>query len=142
MRNTCPVCTASPISRCSETRKASPTRRASGCRTRGETVHRLAGIDPIWNEDERAVYARGSARLTDPSLARPLDELLADLARSQGILLARFAALTPDDLAQEVGKEKPSPRGWQLLFFNFHEAYHAGQVGLLRRLGGHDGVLR
>jgi len=32
--------------------------------------------------------------------------------------------------------------GNQLAFFQFHEAYHAGQVGLLRRLAGKEGALR
>lgn len=32
--------------------------------------------------------------------------------------------------------------GERLAFLQFHESYHAGQVGLLRRLLGKDGVIR
>lgn len=106
------------------------------------TVHRLAGVEPLWTESDAAPYARGTAPPADPALARPLGSLVADLGRSQERLLPALGALSAAQLAEPAGGEDPSPRAWQLLFFHFHESYHAGQAGLLRRLAGHAGAIR
>jgi uncharacterized damage-inducible protein DinB len=47
--------------------------------------------------------------------------------------------MTEEHLAASAGKETV---GDQLAFLQFHEAYHIGQAGLLRRLAGKDGAIR
>ena len=88
---------------------------------------------------DAAPYARGSDGLRDLSRARPLTEILADLRRTQERLLGRLGRLSDADLAEPV---KDGTVGSQLAFLHFHEAYHAGQVGLLRRLLGKEGAIR
>lgn len=99
----------------------------------------LAGEEPVWSEEEAAPYARGSDGLRDSSQARPLAGILADLGRAQERLLARLGRMSDNDLAAPAGD---GTIGSQLAFFHFHEAYHAGQVGLLRRLLGKEGTIR
>ncbi len=100
---------------------------------------KLAGEEPIWSEAAAAPYARGSDGLRDVSRARPLAEILADLRRAQERLLGRLGRMSDADLAAPV---KDGTVGSQLAFLHFHEAYHAGQVGLLRRLLGKEGAIR
>ena len=103
------------------------------------SILELAGDEPIWSEEEAAPYARGADGLGDPSQARPLAEILADLRRAQERLLGRLGQMSDADLAVPI---KDGTVGSQLAFLHFHEAYHAGQVGLLRRLLGKEGAIR
>ena len=82
-------------------------------------IFALFGQPPVWNEAEAAPYVRGSHEL-DPSAARPIAAIVAELAAAHG----------------------DSPMGKQLAFLQFHETYHVGQTGLLRRLAGKEGVIR
>jgi uncharacterized damage-inducible protein DinB len=104
----------------------------------------LVGEPPVWNEEEAAPYARGSAPLADPARAHPLPQLLADFNHSQERLLKRLGQMSESDLAAPVGEKAEADKtlGSQLAFFQFHEAYHAGQLGILRRLAGKEGAIR
>jgi uncharacterized damage-inducible protein DinB len=42
-------------------------------------------------------------------------------------------------LSHETGE---STLGSKLFTFNFHESYHAGQLGILRRMLGKEGAIR
>jgi len=74
-----------------------------------------------------------------------LDRQLEGVAR----LLARLLGLRDAGHVDEARKEldlkheegATRPRGAQLHFLHFHEAYHAGQLGLLRRMAGKDGAI-
>jgi uncharacterized damage-inducible protein DinB len=81
---------------------------------------------------------RGSHEL-DPAAARALPAILADLDRSQERLMTRLERVTDEELAAARGE---STMGKQLAFYQFHETYHVGQTGLLRRIGGKEGVIR
>lgn len=126
-------------------------------------IMRLVGEPPVWQEEEAAPYVRGSQPLTELSRARPLSELLADFNHSQERLLKRLSQMSAADLEAAVGGKAAGEKaggdkggdqavadkaggdktvGDQLAFLQFHEAYHAGQVGLLRRLAGKEGALR
>ncbi len=98
----------------------------------------LLGEPPVWSAADAAPYKRGSSQL-DPAAARPLPSILADLDRSQERLLACLERVTEEELAATRGE---STLGKQLAFLQFHESYHAGQTGLLRRLAGKEGVIR
>jgi uncharacterized damage-inducible protein DinB len=98
----------------------------------------LVGAPPIWSEELATPYERGSTPL-DPGAAQPLNRILADLDRAQETLTRRLGEIGSADLAAQRGK---STVGEQLAFLQFHEAYHAGQVGLLRRLLGKPGAIR
>jgi len=98
----------------------------------------LVGEPPVWSDEVAAPYERGSTPL-EPGAAQPLDRILGDLDRAQAQLVRRLGELSPTDLAAQRGN---STLGSQLAFLQFHEAYHAGQVGLLRRLLGKPGAIR
>jgi hypothetical protein len=90
---------------------------------------------------------RGSTPLSPGRVAeaRPFESLLADLVRSQERLKAGLSRITPEELAAEGLPGVPggvTTVGTQLAFFNFHESYHAGQMGILRRLIGLSGAMQ
>lgn len=69
--------------------------------------------------------------------------LLADIHASGEQLTAALAELTPEQAAEEWGS--PFPDGGTTLadgvqFMHFHESYHLGQLGLLRRISGKQGL--
>jgi uncharacterized damage-inducible protein DinB len=102
-------------------------------------VLEVLGESPIWTETEAAPYARGSAGTLGPADARPLPEILAALERSHAVIRARLEPMTAVEFERPSGKETVGSR---LAFLQFHESYHAGQVGLLRRMLGREGVIR
>ncbi len=56
-------------------------------------------------------------------------------------LKAQFEKLMPEDYEKEVVERYPTARHdvlHALSFLSFHEAYHVGQMGLIRRLLGYD----
>jgi uncharacterized damage-inducible protein DinB len=69
-------------------------------------------------------------------------ELTGDFRRSGEALAARCAELGADELAEEWGKTFPDGSTTVeggLHFLYFHETYHLGQIGLIRRLCGKPG---
>jgi uncharacterized damage-inducible protein DinB len=56
---------------------------------------------------------------------------------------ARLAAMTEQELARPAaGPQLPGAKTLadQIAFFAFHESYHAGQLGYLRKALGHSAV--
>jgi hypothetical protein len=110
-------------------------------------ILKLAGEEPVWTADDVAVYKRGSAPIAPGRVAeaKPFEGMVADLAKTQERLKSALARITPERL-EEMGIENVpggvQPIGSQLAFFNFHESYHSGQIGLLRRLIGLGGAIQ
>lgn len=101
---------------------------------------RLVGADPIWEQGRVDRYKRGSAAITGAADdVVPFEEIVADYNRAQAPLLEALRALTPDDLARQVSDKT---LGLDIQFLLFHETYHVGQLGLLRRLVGLPGVIQ
>ncbi len=72
----------------------------------------------------------------------PLSELLADWDASQEAMLEGVRAMTANDLAAKVPwGEGEISKAEALAFYVFHEAYHVGQTGLLRRIAGKKSLL-
>ena len=112
--------------------------------TRG-SMHRLLELEPPLTEAAAEVYKRGSASLA-PDDARAVDfqELMRAFTQSQQVILERIEALGIEGLADTI-EESPLGEGRKgdlLAKLHFHEAYHAGQIGLLRRLTGRDGAIQ
>ena len=101
-------------------------------------VMKLIGENPIWSEAEAAPYKRGSKPLTDRTTALPLEKIFTDLKVSQDILLEGLHRMSPEEYEAPV---EESTRYEQLAVLQFHEAYHAGQLGILRRLLGKPGAI-
>ena len=101
----------------------------------------LAALDeePIWDEERSLLYSGTAEGGWSPERALPLDSLVTDLDRSQERIMSAFDHLSDEAL------EEPSGNGtlcWRLGFLHFHESYHVGQIGLLRRLLGKPGVIK
>lgn len=110
--------------------------------TNRDQILELVGQAPVFKTEAAEVYKRGSQPPTDPARATELEELGALMAASQDAIKAGLASRKREDL------EAPGPgKGGRsveeiLALLVFHEAYHVGQTGLLRRLSGRQGAIR
>jgi hypothetical protein len=104
-------------------------------------VHSLLGGVPAWPErlGPSDAYHRGATgfRVGD---AVPLSKLYEALVHSQAIVVAGLEQLSADRLNEPATATMTV--GEQLAFLGFHEGYHVGQVGLLRRFLGRAGAIK
>lgn len=106
----------------------------------------LLGREPTFDKEKAKCYGRGTAPMTDRGEAVPTAELLAAFNASQDAVLAGLAALTPE-MMEAAAPFSPSERddetvGSLLAGLGFHESYHVGQLGILRRFSGAEGVVK
>jgi uncharacterized damage-inducible protein DinB len=105
----------------------------------------LVGGEPVLGEAGMR-FRRSSLPLRETNEALPFDVLLEALGRSQERLEAALAGFTPERLAAPFDGARlpgrPTNIGEMFIFFQFHESYHAGQLGLLRRIAGKEGAIR
>lgn len=103
----------------------------------------LVHQEPVWSKEIAGLYQRGSDPIRDGSNAQPLERLVADLEDSQSRLVAGLATVSEPELsAPAADKSAAETVGGTLFVLQFHEAYHAGQTGLLRRMVGHEGAIK
>lgn len=90
-------------------------------------------LTPVWDDATRTVYKFGSGRLTgEGSGVLPLERLIADFTKAHSDIDVALRALSPDDLALAPPDGRFTSRAEHLLYLQFHEAHHAGQVMTLR----------
>jgi uncharacterized damage-inducible protein DinB len=99
------------------------------------SLHELLGLAPAWDSGSDR-YDRESRPITDPSDAEPLEALLDRFRASQVAVAGALGMMDESRLATPADGGKPL--ALQLAFLAFHETYHVGQLGLLRRLQGLD----
>lgn len=103
------------------------------------------GLEPLWDSQQRASYKRAGPPLTDPDKAMAFERLLADLDATQEALTEALRRLPVQRLAEEAAfsptADPQETVGSLIAGFVFHDAYHAGQVGLLRRIAGREGAI-
>lgn len=87
------------------------------------------GLPPVANETMKEVYARG---VINPDMLK---------AVNLEILKKKYEESQPS-IIQWVGMVKDENLLEQLTFFGFHEAYHLGQIGLIRKLLGKEGAIK
>lgn len=107
-------------------------------------VHHLLGLEAAFPPAKAARYARGTAPVTPADPGEPLADLLAAFQASQQKVAAALPGLSPQQLAREMAMPDPlkeGPVGAHLGLLLFHESYHAGQLGVLRRLAGIPGAV-
>ena len=96
-------------------------------------------------EDEDSVHYKRGAKVEDVNLLIPLSKLIEALRQSQELLKAGLKRLSEEEINKpfEIGEtdKDRSSLADQLSFIQFHEAYHVGQTGLLRRLVGKEGSI-
>jgi hypothetical protein len=101
-------------------------------------ILRLLGESPIWSDQEIELYKRGSAAIKAGSAACSHEKMLADFQRSQEQIQSALKRMSPEDLSRVDGD---GTVGQKLATLHFHEAYHVGQLGLLRRIAGKEGAI-
>ena len=107
-------------------------------------VMQALGEPEVWTSDQAAPYQRGAAAPLAGDRAERFEDILAALDRSQSLVIARIGALQDEDITRTVpaiGPLDASTLGERLAALSFHEAYHVGQFGLLRRLLGKAGAI-
>lgn len=103
----------------------------------------LASLGEVtsWPEECARAYGRGSSGGATPGATLPLSRLVGDLKATTPLLVRRLEALKDEELAAPAPSGKQS-LGERLAFDLFHEAYHVGQLGVLRRTIGLPGAIR
>lgn len=107
--------------------------------TRSEFLSGLGG-EPVWGEADCKSYRRHGAPIKSASEAKPLEEIWKAFDASQQRLRITVSELTPQKLAEKAAfspSNNPEETvGSLLTVLAFHDAYHAGQTGVLRRIVG------
>jgi DinB family protein len=105
----------------------------------------LLGQERVMEDGSLARYARGTPPLRDPAEAQPLDELMAVWDRAAARVDEGLAGLTPEVLDRPVPNSPtndPNETVRSLIStLCFHQAYHIGQTGVLRRIAGKEGAI-
>ena len=98
------------------------------------------GAEPVWGEADRKRYDRHGPPVRSASEAKRLDAIWEAYDMSQNRLRQALPALSPAQLASPA-PFSPTNRpdetlGSLLVSVAFHDAYHTGQTGILRRIIG------
>jgi Protein of unknown function (DUF664) len=105
----------------------------------------LLGQTPVESAGDLARYARGSSALTRASDAVLLRELVSAWDEACVRVDAGLAALPPRQLEMVIPDgptgDPNETMGSLLAVVLFHQAYHAGQLGILRRIAGESGAI-
>lgn len=103
------------------------------------------GQKPVMGQDALKRYKRGSAPLVNPAEALPLHDLINGWDEAYHRVDAGLAAMTQqvlDGPAPFSPSNNPNETVRSLLsVVVFHQAYHAGQTGILRRIAGKEGAI-
>ncbi|MFL6291252.1 MAG: DinB family protein [Thermoanaerobaculia bacterium] len=106
----------------------------------------LLGQEPV--EDGAALkrYDRGAPPIRDAAEALELRDLLAAFDKATERFDAGLAGLSPEVLDRKApfspGNNPNETVRTLLTTVVFHQAYHAGQTGILRRITGKEGAIR
>jgi uncharacterized damage-inducible protein DinB len=106
----------------------------------------LLGEQPVLGADAMKLYARGAPPLTDPALALDFGRLLAAWGEASERVENAIGRVAPDLLDRPVPDSpsgNPDETGRTLITtVLWHQAYHAGQLGVLRRAVGKEGAIK
>lgn len=104
------------------------------------------GLPPIRPAEQMTHYVRGSARLTAGDDAIAFDELLSDFDKAQDKIVDALERTKPEQLAAPLPADanpfQVDNVGEMLATLAFHENYHVGQLGVVRRLIGKEPGIR
>jgi len=96
-----------------------------------EKALEILGAEKVCPTEMYDNYKRGSAEIT-PETAKNFGEIISLFNKSQHALEAVLSSFQFNDV--EVTK--------RIEFLAFHEAYHVGQLGIMRRFVGKEGVIK
>lgn len=106
----------------------------------------LLGQQPVMAEETLKRYDRGAPPIRDSAEALELRDLMAAFEKATERVDAGLAGLTPEALDRKAPvspSDNPNETVRSLLStVFFHQAYHAGQTGIVRRIAGKEGAIR
>lgn len=106
----------------------------------------LVNQEPVLGPEALQRYRRGAPPLTDPAQAMPFDELLAAWNTASERFADGLGTLAPEAMERPMpgpdsGGELTETVRSLLSIILFHQSYHAGQTGVLRRIIGKPGAI-
>jgi uncharacterized damage-inducible protein DinB len=111
-----------------------------------DTVLPALGQEPVLGTSALKRYERGSAELHEAGEAIPLADLMVAWDETAKRVEAGLGTLTSDRMdgpAPFSPSKNPKETVRSLLTtVFFHQAYHSGQTGLLRRIAGKEGAIK
>ena len=106
----------------------------------------LLGQEPVPGEAALKRYDRGAPPIREAGEALELRDLLAAFDKATERFDAGLAGLSPEVLDRKApfspGNDPNETVRSLLSTTLFHQAYHAGQTGILRRIAGKEGAIR
>ena len=110
------------------------------------SILELLGQERPFATDKYARYERGSDAVTIGEGTVPLSEIITDFLTAGDGMKIWLAGLTRERLGDKAPFSPANNReetvGSLLVGLAFHESYHCGQLGILRRLAGGEGVIK
>ena len=101
-----------------------------------DNVLAALGEPPFLSAEERERYTRGSDPIVGAETAVSLTHLLNGITDTQNRILAALENATPEALSAITNEEQSQTLADEIAFLNWHEAYHVGQLEILRQLAG------
>ncbi|MCA0456746.1 MAG: DinB family protein [Chloroflexi bacterium] len=105
-----------------------------------ERILIMIGAPRQWTQEQCDRYERGSEPIVAAQDALPFEKIVADYSAAQGQIHAWLKSCTPADLNVEAVPHRipadTAPKWDWLEFLLWHEAYHIGNLELLRQLAG------
>lgn len=105
----------------------------------------VLGQEPVREEDALKRYARGASPLQHPDEAVDFQELLTAWEEAAERIDTGLKNLTAEILDQQAGQipgdDSEETVRSRINGVLFHQAYHVGQTGLLRRIVGKSGAI-
>jgi uncharacterized damage-inducible protein DinB len=101
--------------------------------------------EPVMGEGALQRYVRGAPPIQDRAEALSFEQMLSAWNQAVERVDAGLATLSPDALDRPVESPTGNPNETVrslLTTVMFHQAYHAGQTALLRRIAGKEGAIR
>jgi len=100
----------------------------------------LVGAQPPWPKEMARRYSGRDDADWSPETAIRLDDIKTDFAVSQQHLLTALDTTLDLELSTQTTDGRPVSE--VIGFLYFHEVYHSGQIALLRRIIGREGVIK
>jgi hypothetical protein len=98
---------------------------------------KVLGEEPLWGEEERAIYGRESEPITSADSPHlPMDKLLEDFKMAGEQVIACLETITDKKLDEAYNENTTFAE--RINFLVWHESYHIGQFEYLRQLTGID----
>jgi uncharacterized damage-inducible protein DinB len=101
--------------------------------------------EPVMGEEALTRYVRGAPPIRDRAEALNFEQMLSAWNQAVERIDAGLAGLSPDALDRPVESPTGNPNETVrslLTTIVFHQAYHAGQTAVLRRIAGKEGAIR